>query len=294
VGSIIIFFRPVYNWVYLPNKLLDHTWKLCAVTLSAQLLTLPVTIYHFHQFPLLFLLTNLVAVPLSSIILSGEIVLCAISFLVPAAGILGIFLSELIQLMNSWVGYFAKLSFSVWNGLSISPAQAFLLFIFIMAFSLWLVEKQRCLLCLSLVVLLICTAIHSYSLNKAESQLKLIVYRILHRIRHSGRKELKAFYFGNTSIIITDENGISLPGSGKINTDLLIITRKNQMPVRDLLKAVSCRIVILDSSVPASQAAKWKKELLVYNIPCHDVMKNGAFVMTVQTLPLPAYNYPVH
>ncbi|MGZ8537848.1 MAG: ComEC/Rec2 family competence protein, partial [Flavisolibacter sp.] len=76
VISIVAFFRPIYNWLYCKNKLLDMVWKLNAVTISAQLLTLPISMYHFHQVPTLFLFTNLVAVPLSSVILFGEIALC--------------------------------------------------------------------------------------------------------------------------------------------------------------------------------------------------------------------------
>ena len=51
VLSIIIFMRPVYNLLYVKNKILDFFWKINAVTIAAQILTLPLSIYHFHQFP---------------------------------------------------------------------------------------------------------------------------------------------------------------------------------------------------------------------------------------------------
>jgi hypothetical protein len=44
--------------VYYKNKLLAGFWELNAITLSAQILTLPIVLYHFHQFPLLFLFTK--------------------------------------------------------------------------------------------------------------------------------------------------------------------------------------------------------------------------------------------
>ena len=62
VLSIVIFMQPIYNWFYIKNKLLDFIWKLNAVTIAAQILTVPVSIYHFHQFPNYFLLTNFFAV----------------------------------------------------------------------------------------------------------------------------------------------------------------------------------------------------------------------------------------
>ena len=66
------FHAPIYNLFYIKNKILDFFWKLNAVTIAAQILTLPLSIYHFHQFPVYFLLTNFIAVPLSSIILFGK------------------------------------------------------------------------------------------------------------------------------------------------------------------------------------------------------------------------------
>src|SRR5215213_10003689 len=103
VLSIILFFRPIYNWLYFKNKALDWLWKLNAVTLAAQILTLPITVYHFHQFPVLFVFANLVAVPLSSAIVIGEIALVATSFIPVAAQAIGQLLHHLIWLMNVYI-----------------------------------------------------------------------------------------------------------------------------------------------------------------------------------------------
>src|SRR6185436_16943723 len=101
VLSIVIFMKPIYNWFYIKNKVLDFTWKMNAVTLAAQVLTVPLSIYHFHQFPNYFLLTNLVAVPVSSVIVLGEILLCVVSFTAPVATAVGNILHYLIWFMNS-------------------------------------------------------------------------------------------------------------------------------------------------------------------------------------------------
>ena len=101
VLSIVIFMRPVYNLLYIKNKILDLIWKLNAVTLSAQILTTPLSLYHFHRFPNLFLFTNFIAVPLSSLILLGEILLCALSFIPQLAIFIGKILTWLVWLMNT-------------------------------------------------------------------------------------------------------------------------------------------------------------------------------------------------
>ena len=109
--SISIFMKPIYNLYVSENKLLDGIWKMNAVTLSAQVMTMPVLLYYFGQFPTLFLFTNFVAIPLSSIVLIGEIVLCAICFVKPAARLCGELLELLIRLMNDVVEYFNGFSF---------------------------------------------------------------------------------------------------------------------------------------------------------------------------------------
>jgi len=46
-----------------------------AISLAAQVFTFPICIYYFHQFPNYFLLTNIIAVPLSSAILFPDILI---------------------------------------------------------------------------------------------------------------------------------------------------------------------------------------------------------------------------
>jgi competence protein ComEC len=72
VWSLVVFMQPIYQLLFLQNKILDFIWQMNAVTISAQILTLPISIYYFHQFPNLFLITNMVAVPLSSVIVGGR------------------------------------------------------------------------------------------------------------------------------------------------------------------------------------------------------------------------------
>jgi competence protein ComEC len=154
VLSIIVFFRPIYNWFYIKNKIADWLWKLNALTLAAQVLTLPISIYHFHQFPVLFLLANLVAVPLSSAIVIGEIILIVSSIISPLAKVFGWILQKLIAAMNFYVERLDTVSFAVWNNLSISFVQAAFLLGFIACIGYWLMEKQPKVVRAALVCLL--------------------------------------------------------------------------------------------------------------------------------------------
>ena len=178
VLSIVIFMQPIYNWFYVKNKILDFIWKLNAVTLAAQILTLPISIYHFHQFPNYFLLTNFVAVPLSSLIVLGEILLCAVSFIPPIAIFVGKILSWLIWSMNSYVERIEMLPFALWDSLQITIPQAIFLLAAVAGFGYWLLEKNKTVFRYGLPALLIFFGLRSYSFIKANNQQKVIVYNV--------------------------------------------------------------------------------------------------------------------
>lgn len=178
VLSIIIFMQPVYNWFYIKNKLLDFIWKLNAVTIAAQILTVPLSIYHFHQFPGSFMLTNFLAVPLSSAILMGEILLCVVSFIPAVALLVGKLLTWLIWVMNTYIEKIETLPFSLWDGLQINTLQAILLFLVATGISFWLIEKSKTGLKLGLFALLGFVALRSYSFMQTGQQQKIIVYNV--------------------------------------------------------------------------------------------------------------------
>lgn len=204
VLSIIIFMRPVYNWFYIPNKLIDFIWKLNAVTIAAQILTIPIGVYHFHQFPTLFILTNFVAVPLSSVILLGEILLCSIYFIPSVAAFIGKILSFLIRVMNSYIEKIETIRFSLWDDLQISITQAVLLLILAAGISYWLMEKQKKGLITGLAALLIFVSLRSYSFAESDRQQKIVVYNVPQKRAVdfiSGRN----YYFAGDSELLADD-----------------------------------------------------------------------------------------
>jgi competence protein ComEC len=153
--SIAIFMKPVYGIFSPENKIVDAVWKMNAVTLSAQVLTMPVLVYSFKQFPNLFLVTNFLAIPLSGIILIGEIGLCSVYFIQPIALFTGKMLEVLIGVMNGVVEYVDRLPFSSTREININYLQVVLLYVFIGFISRWLILKCSRGLTEALVALII-------------------------------------------------------------------------------------------------------------------------------------------
>ncbi len=142
VLSIIIFMKPVYKCLYFKNKLLGVVWQLNAVTLSAQILTFPLLLYYFHQFPNLFLFTNFFVVPLSGFILYGCLLLLGMAKIPVLGTLIGKGISWLIMQMNGLIGRTDSVPFSVTGNMQISLLQCLLLYGCISCFGWWLLQKQ--------------------------------------------------------------------------------------------------------------------------------------------------------
>jgi len=204
VLSIVIFMKPIYNLFFIKNKILEFIWKLNAVSIAAQLLTTPFSVYHFHQFPNFFLFTNFVAVPLSSLIVLGEIFLCVVSFIPFLALVGGKIISWLIWVMNSYIEKIESLPGSLWEGMQINIEQVVLLLIIVAGFGYWLLEKQKTGVVSAVIAVLFFISLRSSSFYHAYHQKKLIVYNIP---RHQALDIIngREYFFAGDSDILSDD-----------------------------------------------------------------------------------------
>ena len=137
LGIIII--QPAFaRLLYFKNRLIRAAWQLFTVSCAAQLATLPITIYHFHQFPVYFWLTNLYAVPLVSVIICVALFYLALSFMPLLALVIGKILGFLLFLLYQSVTLIEILPCSIIENIHISVVQVFILFSMIMLLAIFL------------------------------------------------------------------------------------------------------------------------------------------------------------
>ncbi len=178
VVSIVAFSKPVYNWFYVENKLIDFVWKLTSVTIAAQILTVPIIFYSFHQFPNLFLLTNCVVVPLSTIVLFAELVVLIASPWAVVAKFCGMVTGFLLHFMNSFIELMSSFRFAVTDEIQVSLVETVLLYIVIIFLSLWLMKKIKFALFAGLTSLFVFVVINGIGAFYVRKQQKLIVYNV--------------------------------------------------------------------------------------------------------------------
>jgi competence protein ComEC len=204
VISIITFMQPVYRWLYFENKILDKIWQLTSVTISAQILTLPIVVFYFHQFPNFFLITNMLVVPLSGLILYGEILLLCVSFVNVFASFVGKILHALIWFMDNFIEHINNFPFSVWNNLQINIFQTWMLYAFIVLLCVWLLRKSVASFIISLVCFSAFIISVSVELIHRNHQQKLIVYNVP---KQSAMDIIQGdhYYFIGDSVLLKDD-----------------------------------------------------------------------------------------
>lgn len=110
----IVYFQPkISPLLSFTNKGLKWLWDLTSVSLAAQLGTLPLSLFYFNQFPNYFLLTNYIAIPLSTFVIYAAVVYLAVFYLPFAGAAAGWIVRELLELLNSSIAWIHQLPGSV-------------------------------------------------------------------------------------------------------------------------------------------------------------------------------------
>ena len=119
----IVGLQPILLRMWAPsNRVVDYFWQMATVTLAAQLITSPLTIYYFHTFPTYFLVANLLIVPLSYLILCLGVPFLLLAWIPFLGSFLGASVDFLLFIQNEITSTLQKLPASLWQGIHLSLA----------------------------------------------------------------------------------------------------------------------------------------------------------------------------
>jgi len=143
VLGIVVIQPGLYRLWEPTHRLWDEIWKVCAVSIAAQIATLPLCLYYFHQFPIYFLLTNIFIIPGSFIVLIMGILLLVISAADAGAHVVGWLLQQLIDILNWLIFAVERLPGSVIGNIFITPTQCALLSALLAIIWVWTTVRSR-------------------------------------------------------------------------------------------------------------------------------------------------------
>ena len=178
VLGIVTFQKRIYVWYTPTYWISDQIWTIIAVSIAAQIATFPVGLLYFHQFPFCFLFSNLIIIPLTTIILFLDIGLIVFSFWDWAAYILGFMSKWLIIITNKIVMLVEDIPYSYTNGIHISIAETILIYLLILYLFFWLIQVKHNYLTNALVICFTICFYNGYEQYINQSQKSITFYNI--------------------------------------------------------------------------------------------------------------------
>jgi len=302
---IISFYQDFYNKVHLNNWFTDKIWQSAVVTIVAQAGTLPLTIMLFNRFPAYFLFTNILIIPVASLLIVTG---CLVPLLSPVP-FLSHFFAGLLNYLTSFIGYLtttiSSLPSSSIENIGLTTPECILLTITLFTFSYYILKKKSVPLYLPMMFFLLLAFVGTITDISSRKTNELIVYntpgssvigvksgKVLtlysdtsvvrpEVLRHSATLGLKINYIplvnryyciraGEKNILICKSPEQAILNS--FNPDFMIITDPESDIRKSLVGNKSARAIVITSSI--SKILYYPKNLID---TIHLVKTSGAF-----------------
>jgi competence protein ComEC len=176
----IVYFQPKFSRLLtIENKWLDYCWQLTCVSLAAQLMTLPLTLFYFNQFPTYFWLSSLILVPLSGVELGLGLLLFLLEMIWQSGAIwVGKILWAALWLGNQSIVFIQKMPGALMDGIWISANVALVLYLSLSAGMAAISSRKFNWVLSSLTLLLFVSVNYAFTSFRQQKTQRLAVYNI--------------------------------------------------------------------------------------------------------------------
>ncbi len=265
VMSILLFYTRIYSSIKCSRKWLDHLWQMVALTLSAQILTTPICLYLFHQFPTWFLPANMLAVPLSTVVIYLTILLLAISPFHGVAHCTGILIKWLIIAMDASVRFIGHWPGALIKEISCNIPSILLLYATI---GCWVIYRQEELRSAREWAFYCCCGALVAGILAVSLQPPPQDYRYKRYILHKGRK----------IVVIDSALGTCIPDK-KFKVDYILLTRNPHTDIRRILAFYRFDTLVIGAGNAPRRIEQWKSECDILTLRFISVPDQGAYVI---------------
>lgn len=311
----IIWLQPSVRKLLNPKyKITRYLWNLTAVTITAQIGILPLTIFYFHQFPTMFFASSLVIIPFLGPLLG-------IGFLVLILAFLGIvpqyfvdFYELILFVLNEFVAIMSGQEFFIIRNISFSIFYLILFTACSVGLGLWIKNKRKSLFYPLLVFILILEGYFIYQKHKIDGFSEVIVFHSYNSTILAERKSNQLFtstsedniydndyspikdylnnmpnlnlkilekrnrvlFFKFNNLMVIDSSGIY---SGKyLKPQFVLLINSPKLNIDRMIQDLEPHTIIADGSNAYSMLNRWKRSTQNYGVKFHNTRVDGAFI----------------
>jgi competence protein ComEC len=311
----ILWLHPILSRLLEPkNKILKYIWEILSVSFAAQIGTLPLSLYYFHQFPGLFFITNLVIIPLTGFIMGLGVVVMVLAFV----NLCPYFLSKTLEwslfVIDKIIHTIASFEQFIFKDIPFTMVFLLSFYAVILAVILWIkkpIPQRLIAVLLSVIGLQIAFLCNKWSIehqqewivfNSKKSSLiierngkavtlyandsllkigtknyTLNYYLMGNFSRLAAAKKIKntAFFKGYT-ILILDSTGI-YPKQQQV--DILVLTQSPKINLERLIQSSHPKAIVADASNFKYLQKMWSTTCVKTKIPFHSTSEKGYYVL---------------
>ncbi|MBD2754042.1 ComEC/Rec2 family competence protein [Spirosoma validum] len=170
-----------YQSLTFRNKWVNRLWELTAVAIIAQLITFPLGVFYFHQFPTYFLLANPIVIVMSELLLPLAMATLAFSWVPFVSDVLGWLLQKTACLLNYAVTQTSQLPGAAWDGLWLSPVAMLLTYAVILTGVALLLTRNRTYVWATCITAMLLAGVILWDEYEQAHQRRLAVHFLPHR-----------------------------------------------------------------------------------------------------------------
>lgn len=191
VLSILLFQPFLYRLCPVRHRAGTYLWGLVSVSVAAQLGTAPLVLFYFSRFSTHFLLTNLLVVPLVTLILYVAVVLLLLTPMSGLQAVAAVGLEKMLRMLNLLVRWVEQLPYASVDGIWLYPLEVAGCYLVLGAFFCYLCHRRYARLVTALVLLAAWGAVHSFAVWTDRPRTSIVFYNVrgcpaVHCIESSG------------------------------------------------------------------------------------------------------------
>jgi len=309
----IVYIYPVFIQWYNPQQwFIKKVWQLLAISFSAQLGVLPISLYYFHQFPSLFFISSLVIIPLLGFILALGIVVIILAVLGILPQILANLFGLIISKMNAFISFIAKQETFLFQQINYSILLLIAsYFIIIFGFRFLKIPDLKKLRFVLLGIILFQTVV-IYEKRQCNTTKEFIVFNknkasiiidrngkngtVYHNLDSISIAKNRILQNYKVGVVNLDYNYNPINNTYKINKkeiliidslgiyklsefypEIVLLRQSPKINLERLIKTLKPKIIIADASNYKTYKKQWKKTCLKHKVNFYNTAIDGAY-----------------
>lgn len=311
----IVWFQPLLASLWEPkNKIKKYVWDILTVSFAAQIGTLPLSLFYFHQFPGLFFVTNIIILPFMGFIMVLGVLVMGLAAINCIPSFLSKTLEWSIYFMNTIINKIASIEQFIIKDIPFNTQLLLSSYLIIISTIIWFKKphfNRLIFILFSIILLQISFIQNNWEVNNQQEWIvynskknTLITERIGKEVTlYSNNKSLKiasknsllnAYLVGNFSslkhkktirnlsffkgskILILDSLSIYPKNS---TPDILILTQSPKINLDRLFETIKPKVVVADASNYKTIQKLWKVSCLKQKIPFHATSEKGFYIL---------------